>query len=99
LKGKDYTFDQNGNVILISSMSKDSLRPLHTNLGVSVQNVVQQEEVFEEQPKKSRKANKKKKNKDNAKAVLSASTPFFTSTLLQPSILSSVSLNPGVDIM
>jgi hypothetical protein len=99
LKGKDYTFDQNGNVILITPMSKDSLRPLQLNLGVSVTNLLHEED----KGKKGRKGKKGKKGKmggggTNSSMDQAASVQFFTSSVLQPSILSSVMLNPGVDI-
>lgn len=95
LKGKDYTFDQDGNVILITPMSKDSLRPLNTNVGVSVTNMLKEEE-------KGKKGRKKKGRLGGTGSSSSmnqdSSVQFFTSSILQPSILSSVSLNPGVDI-
>jgi len=97
LKGKDYTFDQNGNVILITPMSKDSLRPLQLNLGVSVTNLLNDDEVSQKKPRK-RKGNKKKTG-GNQHTMDAGSIGYFTSSVLQPSILSSVSLNPGVDIM
>jgi len=98
LKGKDYTFDQNGNVILITPMSKDSLRPLQLNLGVSVTNVLKEEEAPTKKGRRQRKGKRAKGGTISSTIDQDASLQFFTSSLLQPSILASVSLNPGVEI-
>jgi hypothetical protein len=95
LKGKEYTFDHEGKVVMVHKAKGDKMKPMQQNVGVAVVNV-QKEVVQVEKPKKQGMRRKKKKKKQNPVDPFKDS--FQDTAPKQPSIMQDIYLAPGVNI-
>jgi len=109
LKGKDYTFDANGQVVQITPINVDRLPPQSYNLDVQlIDRVNPSEEPPPEEiaPVKSRSSRgsskggkRKKKGERKGQDRDDKKSEFYRSIgNVQPSLLSTIVLSPGVDV-
>merc|ERR1712070_1263179 len=95
LKGKDYTFDHTGNVVMIRKPKPDRMKPMQQNVGVAVVNVKLDHGEPAPVPKKRGRRRKKKKK---APAPDPFADSFQDTAPKQPSIMGDIWLSPGVNI-
>jgi hypothetical protein len=95
LKGKDYTFDHTGKVVMVHKAKGDKMKPMQQNVGVAVVNV--QKEVLEAPPEK-KKVMRRKKKKKKKPDVDPFKDSFLDTAPKQPSIMGDIYLAPGVNI-
>lgn len=85
LKGKNYTYDQNGNIIIINAANPEKLPSYQLNLSIDVQ------EPETEQPKRRPRNSRAKKASGVAKNGKSKANPHFKKALeVQPPIIETM---------
>lgn len=98
LKGKDYTFHSDGDVVVLNPPAYDSLAPVTTTPRI---NITQEEQLLRSDDSQTRiRRNKKKKNKDNKKKKpeIDDSEFYQEDDSLQPALIDTVMLVGGVDL-
>lgn len=94
LKGKEFTFDQDGNVIVINPMNPNRIPAFAVEPKVNLRTLEDQKIQVEESPAKDKK--KKKKSKKSKKG--GESQPFLEKREAEPALLDMIKLQAGVTI-
>ena len=105
LKGKDYTLDHNGEVVIINPIRSDKLPPAAYNMGISIINPPPPRRDEDASPRRRApqasstggpRRGKSKKPKKDIKAALSEY--FQVSTIAQPPILNDLRIGAGCSV-
>ncbi|GAB5365757.1 hypothetical protein AAMO2058_001085400 [Amorphochlora amoebiformis] len=105
LKGKPYTFDQDGNVILIKSLNAEKMPPISFEPKVNLKEKEEKKDVEEEEKKPRDKGryysrfNKKRKKKKKAKTQKEEDlSKYLERVQAEPNIMEEIELKSGVTI-
>eukprot|EP00466_Bigelowiella_natans_P007368 jgi/Bigna1/81384/fgenesh1_pg.80_\ len=99
LQGKPYTFDQDGNVILIQSLKAEKMPRISLEPKIKVKNapIPVKEEISPKDKKKNAKGKQKKKSK-KAKGKETPANSFLEKVDAEPPIMDVIELQSGVTI-
>jgi len=99
LRGKPYTFDQDGNVILIHSLKAERMPAISLEPKIKLKNAQStQEDSNPKETRQKKKANKKSKNYQSKKAKGKDASHFLEKVESEPAIMDVIELQSGVTI-